>query len=84
MGAFVGLAGKALKAVLKIALFCGLAWFLIPFVVWFATELITGKYLEQVFKAEIEARRVLDSALKEQIQDREHEKTKVKGRGRTD
>lgn len=38
----------------------------------------------EVFKAEIEARRVLDSALKEQIQDREHEKTKVKGRGRTD
>lgn len=173
MGAFVGLAGKALKAVLKIALFCGLAWFLIPFGVWLATELITGKYLEQVpvmntvcnilwymcygfapltliqniirvikkdqsfswirlimnrkeqkgfeakqvfleaakripadqrqavlermeqynsheaggmevFKAEIEARRVLDSALKEQTQDREHEKTKVKGRGRTD
>lgn len=48
MGAFVGLAGKALKAVLKIALFCGLAWFLIPFGVWLATELITGKYLEQV------------------------------------
>ena len=47
MGAFVGLAGKALKAVLKIALFCGLAWFLIPFGVWLATELITGKYLEQ-------------------------------------
>lgn len=38
----------------------------------------------EVFKAEIEARRVLDSALKEQTQDREHEKTKVKGRGRTD
>jgi hypothetical protein len=38
----------------------------------------------EVFKAEIEARRVLDSALKEQTQDREREKTKVKGRGRTD
>lgn len=38
----------------------------------------------EVFKAEIEARKVLDSALKEQTQDREHEKTKVKGRGRTD
>jgi hypothetical protein len=38
----------------------------------------------EAFKAEIEARRVLDSALKEQTQDREHEKTKVKGRGRTD
>ena len=48
MGAFVGLAGKALKAVLKIALFCGLAWFLIPFGVWLATELITGKYLDEI------------------------------------
>lgn len=38
----------------------------------------------EAFKAEIEARRVLDSALKEQTQDREHEKTKVKGRERTD
>lgn len=38
----------------------------------------------EVFKAQAEARRVLDSALKEQTQDREHEKTKVKGRGRTD
>lgn len=38
----------------------------------------------EVFKAEIEARRVLDSALKEQTQDMEHEKTKVKGRGRTE
>lgn len=38
----------------------------------------------EAFKAEIEARRVLDSALKEQTQDREHEKTKIKGRGRTD
>lgn len=42
---------------------------------------IRGK--EEIEK-EIEARRVLDSALKEQTQDREHEKTKVKGRGRTD
>ena len=48
MGAFVGFAWKILQVVLKIALFCGLAWFLIPFGVWFATELITGKYLEQV------------------------------------
>lgn len=38
----------------------------------------------EVFKAQAEARRVLDSALKEQTQDREHEKTKIKGRGRTD
>jgi hypothetical protein len=38
----------------------------------------------EVFKAEIEARKVLDSALKEQTQDREHEKTKVKDRGRAD
>lgn len=38
----------------------------------------------EVFKAQAEAHRVLDSALKEQTQDREHEKTKVKGRGRTD
>lgn len=38
----------------------------------------------EAFKAEIEARRVLDSALKEQTQDREYEKTKVKGRERTD
>ena len=38
----------------------------------------------EVFKAQAEARRVLDSALKEKTQDREHEKTKVKGRGRAD
>lgn len=38
----------------------------------------------EVFKAQAEARRVLDSALKEQTQDREHEKTKIKGRGRAD
>lgn len=38
----------------------------------------------EIVKAEIEARRVLDSALKEKTQDREHEKTKVKGRGRAD
>ena len=37
MGAFVGLAGKALKAVLKIALFCGLAWFLIPYLFMYYT-----------------------------------------------
>jgi hypothetical protein len=38
----------------------------------------------EIVKAEIEARRVLDSALKEQTQSREHEKTKVKDRGRAD
>jgi len=42
MGTFITMGLKALQIVLKVALFCGLAWFIIPLAVWGIGEAIIG------------------------------------------
>lgn len=43
MGMFITMAMKAVKIVLKVTLFCGLAWFIIPLAVWGIGEAVTGQ-----------------------------------------
>lgn len=42
MGTIVSMGFKVLQIILKVAFFCGLAWFLVPFAVWGIGEAITG------------------------------------------
>ena len=42
MGTFLTMGLKALQIILKIALFCGLAWFILPLAVWGIGEAIIG------------------------------------------
>lgn len=42
MGTFFTMGIKAVQFILKVALFCGLAWFILPLAVWIIGEAITG------------------------------------------
>lgn len=69
---------KGLKYVLKLVWFTGLWWFCVPLVVGIGTQTM-GRL--QYYQAEAEARRQLDTALKQEAQTRERNRTHDRDRG---